>query len=251
MRDLLARELQGLLAYELGDCARRQVGPLLGREVQRPLRRAAPTSSSRSSPTPSPVLPAHRVQRMEVAEARGRLHLRRECPGFRRSTLFTRSRPARRARARAAMNRSPAPIRSRAASTKSTPSTSSNDASTVRCMRSVSASSGRWKPGRSTRTSWPVFGRWRRREIRLPRRLRLVRDDRHLAAGERVHERRLADVRPSGDGDEARSHTSKSQVSGSSSAGVRVTTSPPVLDRSRARGGTRAATAGSRRRATP
>ena len=37
-----------------------------------------------------------------------------------------------------------------------------------------------------------------------PRRLRLVGDDRDLAAAERVHERRLADVRPPGDGDEAR-----------------------------------------------
>ena len=39
-----------------------------------------------------------------------------------------------------------------------------------------------------------------------PRRLRLVRDDRDLAAAERVHERRLADVRPAGDGDEAGLH---------------------------------------------
>ena len=30
---------------------------------------------------------------------------------------------------------------------------SSNDSSTVRCMRCVSASMGRWKPGRSTSTS--------------------------------------------------------------------------------------------------
>ena len=41
-----------------------------------------------------------------------------------------------------------------------------------------------------------------------PRRLRLVRDDRHLAAAERVDERRLADVRPAGDGDEAALHSS-------------------------------------------
>jgi hypothetical protein len=34
------------------------------------------------------------------------------------------------------------------------------------------------------------------------RRLRLVGDDRHLAAGQRVDERRLPDVRPPGDGDE-------------------------------------------------
>ena len=57
-----------------------------------------------------------------------------------------------------------------------------------------------------------------------PRRLRLVGDDRDLAAGQRVHERRLAHVRAPGDCDEAGLHSSN--VSGSSSAGVRVTTSP-------------------------
>ena len=39
---------------------------------------------------------------------------------------------------------------------------------------------------------------------RAPGRLRLVRDDRDLAADERVDERRLADVRPAGQRDEAR-----------------------------------------------
>ena len=34
-------------------------------------------------------------------------------------------------------------------------------------------------------------------------RLRLVRDDRHLPPGQRIHERGLADVRPAGDRDEA------------------------------------------------
>ena len=35
-----------------------------------------------------------------------------------------------------------------------TASRSSNDESTVRCIRLVSGSSGRWKPGRSASTSW-------------------------------------------------------------------------------------------------
>ena len=42
------------------------------------------------------------------------------------------------------------------------------------------------------------------------RRLRLVRDDRDLAAAERVHERRLPDVRPTRDGDEPGPHQKKS-----------------------------------------
>src|SRR4051794_15539077 len=52
------------------------------------------------------------------------------------------------------MNRSPAPMCARASTTKSTASTSENDESTVLCIRSVIVSRGRWKPGRSTRTSW-------------------------------------------------------------------------------------------------
>ena len=57
-------------------------------------------------------------------------------------------------------------------------------------------------------------------------RVRHLRDDRDLLAGERVDERRLADVRPSGDGDEAGPHAGRFQVSGRSSAGVVVRISP-------------------------
>src|SRR5690349_23399830 len=52
------------------------------------------------------------------------------------------------------MKRSPAPMRSRAERTSSTASISSSDWSTVLCIRSVSGSRGRWKPGRSASTSW-------------------------------------------------------------------------------------------------
>src|SRR3990170_755738 len=45
-------------------------------------------------------------------------------------------------------------MRSRQSSTKRTASPSPSATSTVRCIRSVSRSRGRWKPGRSTRTSW-------------------------------------------------------------------------------------------------
>ena len=54
-----------------------------------------------------------------------------------------------------------------------------------------------------------------------PGRLRLVGDDRDLAAAERVHKRRLADVRAAGDRhDPARHASGRSQVSGSKSAGA-------------------------------
>ena len=51
------------------------------------------------------------------------------------------------------MNRSPGPGSLVASSTSSTASTSARLSSTARCMRSVSASRGRWKPGRSASTS--------------------------------------------------------------------------------------------------
>ena len=77
------------------------------------------------------------------------------CPALSRSTLLsaiTTGTPS--PNTREAMKRSPAPIRSRAERTKRTASTSSKAASTVFCIRSVSSSSGRWKPGRSASTSW-------------------------------------------------------------------------------------------------
>src|SRR4051794_8235545 len=60
----------------------------------------------------------------------------------------------------------------------------------------------------------------------MPRRVGLVRDDRDLGARESVHECRLADVRPSGDGDETRSHSGRSQESGKSSDAAYVAIDP-------------------------
>ena len=58
-------------------------------------------------------------------------------------------------------------------------------------------------------------------EDTAPRRLRLVGDDRDLAAAKSVYERRLADVRTTRNRDEAGLHASgRSQVSGRSAAGV-------------------------------
>ena len=74
------------------------------------------------------------------------------------------------AKTRSATKRSPPPKRSSAASTKRKPSTSSSASSTVRCMRSVSKSRGRWNPGRSTSTSWygaPAASPFTTAEMRL------------------------------------------------------------------------------------
>ncbi len=57
------------------------------------------------------------------------------------------------ARSEVAMKRSPGPTPSRALRTISAASESASSRSTRRCIRWVSASRGRWTPGRSTRTS--------------------------------------------------------------------------------------------------
>ena len=59
----------------------------------------------------------------------------------------------------------------------------------------------------------------------VPGRMRNTGDDRDLLAGERVDERRLADIRTAGDGDETGPQGS-SHVSGRSSLGVVVRISP-------------------------
>ena len=61
------------------------------------------------------------------------------------------------------------------------------------------------------------------------RRVRHVRRNRHLVAAQRVDECGFADVRPPGDGNEARSHASSlaSNCSGRSSATVILTSRPP------------------------
>ena len=136
-------------------------------------------------------------------------------PAFSRSTLFsaiTTGTPS--AKTRCAMKRSPAPIRSRAESTNS-------DAVDVlergvdRVLHPLGERVERPLEARQVGEHELVVVAVRDAEDAAARRLRLVGDDRDLAAAERVHERRLADVRPARDRDEARLH-GRSQVSGSS-----------------------------------
>ena len=81
-------------------------------------------------------------------------------------------------------------------------------------MRSVSASRGRWTPGRSVSTSCHVAGPGGDAADRAAGGLRLVGDDRDLLAHERVDERRLADVGPARERDEARAgHLTQETIS--------------------------------------
>ena len=78
------------------------------------------------------------------------------------------------------------------------PSTASPTRSFSRAPSSVR---GLWNPGVSVNTTWTSLGGPDRVDV-APRRLGLVGDDRDLRPDQRVHERRLADVRPPDDGDE-------------------------------------------------
>ena len=100
-------------------------------------------------------LRADRMQGVEVAERCRGLHLREHVGVLQPIDLVKRDETGLPSpKTRRATKRSPAPMRARASTTKSTASTSSKEESTVFCMRSVSGSSGRWKPGRSTSASW-------------------------------------------------------------------------------------------------
>ena len=156
MGDLLPRARQHLLADELGEQHRgRLVRALSGGEVERP-----------AGEQPDQVVHQRRdsgagaradredlggdVQRLGVA---GRSAAMRRAFSA-RSTLLTATVTGIPARLRRpAMKRSPGPTPCWALTMSRTPSASPSSCSTRCCIRSVSASRGRWTPGRSTRMS--------------------------------------------------------------------------------------------------
>ena len=78
-------------------------------------------------------------------------------------------------------------------------------------MRSVSGSRGRWKPGRSTSTSCQSVAVSRRPRCGCRVVWGLSETIATFASAERVHERRLADVRAPGEDDEAAAHRQRPQ----------------------------------------
>ena len=164
------------------------------------------TRSPRSSSTPSLVTALTGCSAWKSPSCDAACICESTCPRFSRSILLRAittgfSSP----NTRRATKRSPAPIRARASTTRSTASTSSNDASTVSCIFSVNASSGRWKPGKVDESQLEVRPVCHPEEAASGR-VGHVRGDRDLFATEGVDERRLADVRPARDGDEAGLH---------------------------------------------
>ena len=220
MRYLVARQAERLLADQLTDLhGRQQICPLLLREVARPLRQQAHELFAQRRHAVAG-LGADRMQRVEVTELRRRLHLRDDVAGLQAVDLVHGDHDR-----NAELEDAPRDE----AVTGPDPLACRNDEQD----RFDILEGGIHRPLHvlRQRVERPLKSRQVGEHELVAiavcdsqdpstRRLRLVRDDRDLAAAQRVDERRLADVRPPGDGDESRPHcpAGRSQVSGSNSA---------------------------------
>ena len=138
------------------------------------------------------------------------------------------------------MKRSPGPIPCSPLTTSSTASASASSRWTRDCIRAVSESRGRWTPGRSISASCqPASTSVAMPRGRAPGRLRPVGDDRDLGAGDRVDERRLADVRPPREPDEAGPGHAPGRSGGPHRQSPSLAPAAPASRRRRARGRSR------------
>ena len=181
-------------------------------------------------------LRAHRMERMEVAERRGGLHLGRDVGGLEPVDLVQRDDDRLlRARTRGAP-RSGRPSRcaARASTTRSTASTSV-ERRVDGLLHALGQRVHRALEAGQVDERELVVGAVRDAEDPPPRRVRHGRRDRDLLAAESVDERRLADVRTACDRDEPGFHVRSelSNDSGRSSSGVIVTMRPPLRNTTR------------------
>ena len=191
--------------------ARRRGTSRAGRSRRRPgstraPRAAAPRARRRSASTPSPVRPdsgtyASNSPSSPVAATRAARRSRRWSP--RSVLLTTRIFGVSTCCTSSATNRSPGPMAAFASMSRHTTSTSARVARARSLVRSPSSVRGLWMPGVSSSTSCDVGRRAHAADLRA-RRLRPVGDDRDLGADDPVHQRRLADVGPTDERDEAR-----------------------------------------------
>ncbi len=226
MRNLVAGELERLLPDQLGDLhLLRQVGALLGGEVRRPLGQQRHELVAQLAHAVAG-LGADRMQRVELTEPRAHGHLRCDVTRLEPVDLVERDHDG-----DAELED---PRGDEAVTRPDTVAGVEHEQHAVhvlegRVHRALHVLGERiprpLEPGQVGEHELPV-GAVDDAEDPPPRRLRLVRDDGDLAAAERVDQRGLADVGTAGDRDEAAPHSSN--VSGSSSAGVTVTTSPPA-----------------------
>ena len=229
VRHLVARQLDRLLPHELGDLLLgREIRPLLRREVLRPFREE-PDELVAKLPHPVPGLRADGMERVEVAEPRSRLHLGGDVTRLQAVDLVERDHDRHPEREDPSGDE---PV----ARADSIPCVEHEqygvDVLEGRVDRTLHVLGQRvartLEPGEVGQHELVVVAVGDAEDA-PPGRLRLVGRDRDLAAGERVHERRLADVRAARDSDEARPHRSSSNVSGRSSVGVARVGSPSAF----------------------
>jgi hypothetical protein len=221
---LLARELERLLAHQLGELRlEREVGALLGREIGRALGKQRHELLSKS--TDAVAGPgADRMERQEVSELGRSRHLARDVSRLQAIDLVQGDHHRHSERKD--------PVGDEPVARADSLPRREHEQYPLDVLEGVIDRAlhvlGQGIPGalkaRQVCEHELVILAARDAEDATPRRLWLVGDDRNLAAAERVHERRLADVRSAGNGDEPCSHRAKE--SGNNSAGVDTTSSP-------------------------
>src|SRR4029077_21151140 len=208
VRYLVARQPERLLADQLGDLqVLRQIRALLLREVERPVGEQ-PDQLIAELRHAVAGLRADGMERVEVAQLRFRVHLRCDVPRLEAIDLVQGDHHR---------HAEPEDARGDEAIAGADPLARGEDEEDgldllERGVDRVLHPLGELVEGtletRQVREDELVVVAVRDSEDAAARRLRLVRDDRDLAAADRVHERGLADVRPPGDGDDARPHNS-------------------------------------------
>ena len=253
MRHLVAREPQRLLADQLGDLRPRPRGRCAAPAGSRAAPRAgARRARSRSSSMPSPVFALTGCSAWKSPRRAAAVICCAMCPAFSRSTLFERDHDRHAEREDALRDEAVAGADPLARREHEHDAVDVLERRVDRALHPLGERVERALEAGQVGEHELVVVAVRDAEDAAPRRLRLVGDDRDLAAAERVDERRLADVRPARDGDEARPHRADPRCPAGARRGrVLARSSRPRGGSRRARSATRAATGGSRRTATP
>ena len=206
MRDLLAREVERLLANHLGDALlEREVGRLLAREVRRALGEQRDEVAAQLADALLR-LRAHRMERVEVAERRGGLHLRRDVRRLEPVDLVQRDDDGLPEPEDAPRDEAVAGADVGARVDDEEHGVDVVERRVDRLLHALGERVDRALEAGQVDERELVVGAVRDAEDAATRRVGNGRRDRDLLAAERVDERRLADVRPAGDGDEAAFH---------------------------------------------
>ena len=207
VRHLLAGQEERLLADQLRDLLLDgEIGALVGAGSTAGPRAAGATSSSRSSPIPSPVFALTGWSARKGPSFGGRLHLRRDVARLEAVDLVDDDHDRHAEREDALRDEAVAGADVGAAVDDQHHRVEILERRVDGALHPLGQRVERPLEARQVGEHELVVVAVRDPEDAPPGRLRLVGDDRHLAAADRVHERRLPDVRPAGDRDEARLH---------------------------------------------